>query len=325
MKFPVYCLWGARTARSGSMLRIIGLAAVLPLAGLLTACSVVKLAYNQAPELAYLQLDGYFDFSDAQTSRVKDELVKVQRWHRNTQLPAYSEILKKWQVLMPGELDEAKVCSAAGEVRSSLLTLSARSESIVAELAPTLDKQQLNQLQRKFGKLNRDYQRDFIEGTPAERLEKRIDKAISRAEMLYGTLEEKQLTVLRGQLAQSAFDANIALTEHRRRQQDALQTLTPLISNAATPAQAAPAVRAYFERAMISPNPAYRAYQDRLTRDNCRALALLHNSTTAAQRAKAVETLGNYARDFAILASQDGAVGRRVSSATTGQLVALGF
>jgi hypothetical protein len=307
------------------LLRIIGLAALLPLAGLLTACSVVKLAYNQAPELAYLQLDGYFDFNDVQTGRVKDELVKVQRWHRSTQLPAYSEFLKKWQGLLPGELDEAKVCSAVSEVRSSLLSISARSEPMVAELAPTLDPQQLNYLQRKFSKLNRDYQRDFMAGTPAERLEKRLDKAVSRAEMLYGTLDEKQLAVLRKQMEQSAFDAGIALAEHRRRQQDALQTLAPLINGAATPVQAAPAVRAYFERSMNSPNPAYRAYQDRFTRDNCKTLALLHNSTTPAQRAKAVETLGNYARDFTILASQDDGAGRKVSGADPSQLLALGF
>jgi hypothetical protein len=325
MKFPVSCLWGARTAQPGSLLRIIGLAALLPLAGLLTACSVVKLAYNQAPELAYLQLDGYFDFSDAQTGRVKDELVKVQRWHRNTQLPAYSEFLKKWQGMLAGELDEARVCSAVAEVRSSLLAISARSEPMVAELAPTLDRQQLKFLERKFSKLNRDYQRDFLDGTPAQRLEKRFDKAAGRAEILYGTLEDKQLTALRQQLEQSAFDADIALAEHRRRQQDALQTLAPLIQGAATPAQAAPAVRAYFERSLNSPNPAYRSYQDRFTRDSCKTLALLHNSTTPAQRAKAIQTLGNYARDFTILASQDDATSRRVSGTTTGQLLALGF
>jgi len=325
MKFPVSCLWGARTAQPGSLLRIIGLAALLPLAGLLTACSVVKLAYNQAPELAYLQLDGYFDFSDAQTGRVKEELVKVQRWHRHTQLPAYSELLKKWQGMLAGELDEARVCSAVAEIRSSLLSISARSEPMVAELAPTLDRQQLNFLERKFSKLNRDYQRDFLDGTPAERLEKRFDKAVSRAEMLYGTLEDKQLTALRQQMAQSAFDADIALAEHRRRQQDALQTLAPLIQGATTPAQAAPAVRAYFERSMNSPNPAYRSYQDRFTRDSCKTLALLHNSTTAAQRAQAIQTLGNYARDFTILASQDKAAGTRASRAATGQLLALGF
>ncbi len=325
MKFPVPCWWGARTAPSVSLLRIIGLAALLPLAGVLTACSVVKLAYNQAPELAYLQLDGYFDFSDAQTSRVKDELVKVQRWHRNTQLPAYSEFLKKWQGLVPGDVDEAQVCSAAEEGRNSLLAISGRMEPIAAELAPTLEPQQLKFLQRKFSKLNRDYQRDFIEGTAAERLEKRLDKAVSRAEMLYGTLEEKQLAVLRKQIAQSVFDANMSLAEHRRRQQDALQTLAPLINGAATPVQAKPAIRAYVERSINSPSAAYRSYQDRLTRDNCRTLALLHNSTTPAQRARAAETLGNYARDFTILASQDDAAGRRVSGAATSQLLALGF
>lgn len=311
--------------RSGSLLRIIGLGVILPLAGLLGACSVVKLAYNQAPELAYLQLDGYFDFNGAQTLRVKDELVKVQGWHRHTQLPAYTELLKKWQAWMPGELDEARVCNVADEARGSLLAISARSEPMVAELAPTLEKRQLDHLQRKFTKVNREYQRNFIEGTPADRLEKRLDKAVSRAEMLYGTLEDKQLAVLRKQMAQSAFDATIALAEHRRRQQDALQTLTPLISGAATTAQAAPAVRAYFERSINSPNPVYRNYQDRLTRDNCKTFALLHNSTTPAQRAKAVETLGNYARDFTLLASKDDVASRRVASAAVGQLLALGF
>jgi hypothetical protein len=325
MKFPVSCWWGARAAPSVSLLRIIGLAALLPLAGLLTACSVVKLAYNQAPELAYLQLDSYFDFNDVQTSRVKDELVKVQRWHRNTQLPAYSEFLRKWQGLLPGDIDEAGVCSAVAEVRSSLLALSARSQPMVAELAPTLDQQQLKHLQRKFGKLNRDYQRDFIDGTPAEQLEKRLDKAVSRAEMLYGTLEEAQLVVLRRQMQQSAFDAGVALAEHRRRQQDALQTLAPLVNGVATPAQALPAVRAYFERSMNSPNAAYRSYQERFTRDNCRTLALLHNSTTPAQRARAVETVGNYIRDFTILAAQDRAGGARVSFAEPGPLLALGL
>ena len=130
---------------------------------------------------------------------------------------------------------------------------------------------------------------------------------------------------MRLQITQSVFDANLSLTEHRRRQQDALLTLTPLINGAATTAQAKPAVEGYFDRSLNSPNPAYRRYQEKLTRDNCQTLAALHNSTTAAQRAKAVETLGNYARDFTILASPDDAGSRKVSLAATGQMLALGF
>ena len=305
MKFSVPCVWGARTAQSGGLLRIIGLAALLTLAGLLGACSAVKIAYNQAHELAYLQLDGYFDFSDAQTSRVKEELVKVQRWHRSTQLPAYGDFLKKWQGLLPGDLDEAQVCSATDDLRSSLLAISNRAEPLVAELAGTLAPEQLKFLQRKFSKLNRDYQSDFLEGTPASRIEKRVKKAASRAEMLYGSLEEKQLAVLRRQITQSVFDASLSLAEHQRRQQDALQTLAPLTGGASTAAQARLAIRGYFERTLNSPNPVYRRYQEQLTRDNCKTLALLHNSTTLAQRAKAVETLADYAQDFRILAARD--------------------
>jgi hypothetical protein len=305
MKFPVPGGWGARTAQSGALLRIIGLAALLAPVGLLGACSAVKIAYNQAHELAYLQLDGYFDFSDAQTGRVKEELVKVQRWHRSTQLPAYSDFLKKWQGLLPGDLDEGQVCSATDDLRSSLLAVSSRAEPVVAELAGTLAPAQLKFLQRKFSKLNREYQSDFLDGTPASRIDKRVKKAASRAEMLYGSLDEKQLTVLRRQIAQSVFDANLSLAEHQRRQQDALQTLAPLAGGGATAAQAKSAIRGYFERSLNSPNPVYRSYQEKLTRDNCKTLALLHNSTNPAQRAKAVETLADYAQDFRILAAQD--------------------
>jgi hypothetical protein len=287
------------------LLRIIGLGVLLGLTGLLTACGVVKIAYNQAHELAYLQLDGYFDFNGAQTLRLKEELVKVQRWHRSTQLPAYAERLKKWQGLLPGELDEVQVCSAGEEVRNSLLAISRRTESIVAELTVTLSPDQLKFLQTKFSKLNREYRNDFLEGPANTLLDKRLKKTVNRAEMLYGTLTDNQVALLRRQMALSAFDASVSLAEHQRRQQDALQTLTPLMAGGATAAQTRSAVSGYFERSLNSPNPAYRRHQEQLTRDNCRMLALLHNSTSPAQRAKAVETLGDYAQDFRSLASQE--------------------
>ncbi|MDW5444212.1 DUF6279 family lipoprotein [Polaromonas sp. SM01] len=299
MKFPVHFFGGARFARFGKPWRIIGL---LTLLVLLQACSAVKMAYNQAHELAYWQLDGYFDFSDAQTTKVREELVQVHQWHRNTQLPTYIEALKKWQSLLPGELDEAQVCALVEDVRGKLLAISDRSEIVLTELATTLAPEQLDHLKRKFSKLNTAYRRDFLEGSPQSLLDKRVKKAVSRAETLYGPLEDKQLAVIRHHLAQSVFDAKLSLAEHQRRQQDALQTLAPLIASSATAKQAQPAIRAYFERSLNSPDPAFRSYQDRLTRDSCKTFAALHNSTSAAQRAQAVQTLKGYAQDFKTLA-----------------------
>ena len=307
MKFPVLFKNPDRLAAGAAGHQrkpIIGVLALLLLAAGLQACSAVKIAYNQAIELSFWQLDGYFDFNDAQKPRVREELAKVHQWHRQTQLPVYIEALQRWQTWLPGEVTEAQACAVFDEVRGKLQVMSDRAlpgaGSVVATMAP----EQLNAMQKKFSKINAEYRSAFIEGTPAALLEKRYKKAVSRAEMLYGSLEEPQLLVLKSRLAQSTFDAGISLNEQQRRQRDAIQSLTPLIAGQSTAEQAGPVMQAYLQRALNSPNSAYRNYQERLTRDSCASFAALHNSTTATQRAKAVQTLASYAQDFRLLTTQ---------------------
>ncbi len=283
---------------------IIGVLAVLLLVAGLQACSVVKIAYNQAIELSFWQLDAYFDFNDLQKPRVREELAKVLQWHRQTQLPVYVEALQRWQAWLPGEVTEAQACAVFDEVRSRLQALSDHALPAAGSVAATLVPGQLDAMQKKFSKLNAEYRSDFIDGTAPALLEKRLKKAVSRAEMLYGPLEEPQLAVLKARLAQSVFDPRLSLAEFQRRQRDALQSLGPLTAGQSTAEQARPVVQAYLQRALNSPNAAYRAYQERLTRDSCATFAALHNSTTAAQRTKAVETLTSYAQDFRLLTAQ---------------------
>ena len=56
-----------------------------------------------------------------------------------------------------------------------------------------------------------------------------------------------------------------------------------------------------FRSTLNSPDAAYRAYMEKLTQDACTSFAELHNSTTPAQRSKAVETLLRYEQDFKTL------------------------
>lgn len=307
MKFPVrFANRDSHLAGAAGRRRkpIIGVLAVLLLLAGLQACSVVKIAYNQAIELSFWQLDAYFDFNDLQKPRVREELAKVHQWHRQTQLPVYVEALQRWQAWLPGEVTEAQACAVFDEVRSRLQAISDHALPAAGSVAATLVPGQLDAMQKKFSKLNAEYRSDFIEGTPAALLEKRLKKAVSRAEMLYGPLDEPQLAVLKARLAQSVFDARLSLAEFQRRQRDALQSLSPLVDGQSTAEQARPVVQAYLQRALNSPNAAYRAYQERVTRDSCATFAALHNSTTAAQRAKAVETLTGYAQDFRLLTAQ---------------------
>ena len=64
---------------------IIG--SLLLLAGLLSGCGVVRLAYGEGPVLAYWWLDAYADFNDLLTPRVRTALGEWFSWHGASQLP----------------------------------------------------------------------------------------------------------------------------------------------------------------------------------------------------------------------------------------------
>ncbi|OOG45383.1 DUF6279 family lipoprotein [Polaromonas sp. A23] len=304
MEFPVNFRFSRPPLPAAGQGRIVLIIGVLLAAAALQACSAVKIAYGQATELAYWQLDGYFDFNAAQRPKVRDELARIHLWHRQTQLPAYIKTLEKWQPLLTHDMDEAQACSIFDEIRSRLQAISDHATPVAGALVTTLETEQLEALKRKFSKLNVEYRDDFLDGKPAALIEKRLKKAVSRAEMLYGSLEHAQRDVLKERITRSVFDARISLAEHQRRQRDALQSLSPLIAGQSTPNQAHLVIQGYFERVANSPDLVYRRYQDNLTRDSCKTFAALHNSTTAAQRAHAVKTLQRYAQDFAILAAR---------------------
>ncbi len=273
----------------------------LALAVFLQGCSVMKIAYNQAPELIYWHLDGHFDFTDAQTLQVKADLAKLQAWHRQTQLPAYIETLQKFRQQVTADMDAESACALYADVRGKLIAVTSRAEPATATLAGTLNADQLVNLERRFAKGNAEYREDFLDTTPKKRRDKRYKEAVKRAEMLYGSLDHKQLAVIGHRIDTSHFSAPVSYAEKLRRQQDALQTLRPLVAGQSTPEKTQAAIKDLFERTLNSPDPAYRDYMEKLTQDGCTSFAELHNSTTPAQRAKAVETILRYEQDFRIL------------------------
>lgn len=284
----------------------------LALVSTLQACSAVKIVYDRAADLAYWYLDGYVDFTEAQSLQVKDELAKLQAWHRQTQLPSYIEALQKLQQQMPGALDAGQACAVFADVRHKLIAVSEQAEPAVAALARTLGVQQLAQLERKFNLGNADYKDDFLAASPQARHNKRYKQAVRRAEMLYGRLDEKQLELVNQGLKQSSFDAELGYTERLRRQYDALQSLRALAASRLTGLTAVDtreknraAVHTLFERSLNSPQELYRDYLEKLTQDSCKLFANLHNSTSATQRSKAVETLNRYEQDLTALTGKD--------------------
>lgn len=281
--------------------RIIVLAATC----LLLGCSSVRLAYNNVPTFGTWWLDNYLDFDGSQSARLREDLASLQQWHRSTQLPEMATLLQRGQALAAQEQVGAnQVCALVEDVQRQLADIGAHSEPGAAQLVRTLTPAQLQHLQAKYAKSNDEFRKDWLDISVDKLHEKRYDKALERAEHVYGRLDADQKALVRKQVDASSFDPQRLQAERLRRQQDALQTLRGVIGDQATPEQAERALRGLFARYRESPQPEYRAYAKRQIDEGCQGVAMLHNSATASQREHAVKRLQAYEKDFRALAAQ---------------------
>ncbi|OSZ74139.1 DUF6279 family lipoprotein [Hydrogenophaga sp. IBVHS1] len=281
--------------------RLAWLGAGLVLAVAMSACTAARLAYNQAPTISYWWLDAYVDLDDAQSTQTRDALDQFFQWHRQNELPVYAGRLREWQALAPADLTPAQACVQFEDVRERIERAADRTVEPFTRLALQLTPAQLEHLQRHQARSNEEFEKDFLRGNPEQRLKKRLERATSRSEMLYGTLSKEQLALLRELIQSSPFDAQRTQAERLRRQADLLQTVREA---QAAPARAQQLVREHYARVNRSPTPGYNDYQRELVRQGCAQFARLHNSTTPEQRANAVRVLKGYEDDFRVLSAQ---------------------
>lgn len=295
MSFPL--LAGRPALR---LARIIG-AALLALA--LSGCSAVRLGYTNLPTLSYWWLDGYVDFDDSQAPQVRSALAQLQAWHRTEELPRLVQLLQRAQREAAADITPAQACAWEPLIRERFAAVRNQIEAPLAQQAAALSPAQLEHLARKFEQKNRDWRKEWAELTPARLLDKRVAEISDRAGMLYGSLDERQRTLLRQELTDSPYSPAIVLAERQRRQQDVLATLRTLAGNALSPAQAREQVAGLLDRWLTSPDPAYRAWLDSMRQETCRLVASLHNASSPAQRERAVRRLAAWQRDFGDLAA----------------------
>ncbi|VTU16053.1 hypothetical protein RA8CHR_01173 [Variovorax sp. RA8] len=275
--------------------RIIG---VLLAAATLAACSTLKLAYNNLPELSYWWLDAYLDFDGAQTPRVRDDLAELLAWHRRHELPRLVELLRRAQALAPEDVTTKQTCEFADQIRERLLAVAVQAEGPGTGLALSLGEAQLQHLERKYARNDAEYRKEWLEGGPARWQEKRYERLLERNEDFYGRLEPAQREMLKQQVAQSAFDPHAFDAERRRRQQEVLGLLRRFQAERTPPAEARAAIHAYVLRVADPPPGPWRDRQQALQQEGCRNLAALHNRTSAAQREQAARRVRAYERDL---------------------------
>ncbi len=310
---PLFQMARIIAARGWKRLRQHGrLWSTLSLAGVLAACSALQLGYNQAPTALYWWVDGYADLDDTQSTRVRQDIDRVLAWHRRNELPAYADRLQQWQALALQDITGAQVCDQVEHLRAATERLMDRGHEPLTHLALSLSPAQLQHLERHQTKRNASFEKDFLRGSPAQRLQRRLDRTVDRYETLYGSLTQRQVQQVRQSLEGSPFDAGRSLSDRRARQAELmglirqLQGSLPqrLAPDSPVPPAAAQTLRDWLQRGLLA-SPSASNERAGWIRHGCEGFAQLHNSTSATQRQNARQLLAKYEKDLRTLAGQD--------------------
>ncbi|MEO6362624.1 MAG: DUF6279 family lipoprotein [Caldimonas sp.] len=288
-----------RTARP-TIIAVLSLAAAV-LAG---GCSMVKLGYGQASPFAFRWLDGYVDFDDAQSLRVRGGLDEWFAWHRRNQLPDYAELLARAQAEAVADITPERMCAWAGDVRGRIESALERALPTITEVLPTLTPTQITNIEKRQREKNQEYREEFVQRDPVKRKREAVKREIERAEGFYGPLDDRQRALVTRNVAASPFDGEVAYSERVLRQQDALAVIRRLAATPIAREDAAAQIRAYLRRVERSPREGYRAYADRLLAHNCAFASILHNATSAAQKRAAASKLKGYENALRELAAE---------------------
>ena len=268
------------------------------LAFALAGCSALRLGYNNGPQLAWWWLDGYLDVESEQVPAFKAAIDRWFEWHRATQLPEYVALLSALRAQADGPIAAEEFCRWNTRLRIALDPAIDRALVAGAGLLPRLGEAQFRHLEQRYAKSIEDMRDEYLQPDPVLRQRRSVERALERIEQVYGRLGEAQREVVTEGVAASPFDPRAWMEERRARQRDTVQTLRRLAAAKAMPDARVAALRALAERSQRSPDPRYRAYQERLVDYNCAFAARIHASTTPAQRQKARETLQGWEEDL---------------------------
>lgn len=298
-----------------AIIRVRVLALGLVVAGLLAGCGALRLGYSNGPQLMWWWLDGYLDVTSAHAPAVKSAIARWFDWHRASELPKTVAFLGGVATQMAEPTTPAQVCRLGDQVRA--LTEPALDRALVlgAEVLPGLGEAQLRHLEQRYEKNLEELRADFAQADPAERRRAAEKRAVERFERFYGRLNEAQQRLVVEGTAASPADPELWLAERRTRQREIVSTLRRLLAERADLDARTAALRALVDRSTSSPDPVYRARQQKLLEHNCALTARVHNAATPAQRVKARDTVRGWADDLrSLLEVAAGAVGGPATS-----------
>ncbi len=182
----------------GAVLQRRAVVVLVPL--LLSGCSAIKLAYDNADGVIAWMVDDYLDLDREQEEGLRPLLARLHAWHRTTQLPEYARLLDTAQRRLAQGLTAADVSWAAEAIAERYRILAERACEDAVRVLSTLSDEQVAYLRRKLDEANAEWGRKHgIGAPPEEQRRRRAKRLLERIEHWSGTLtpgQTERLTAL---------------------------------------------------------------------------------------------------------------------------------
>ncbi|MET0264433.1 MAG: DUF6279 family lipoprotein [Duganella sp.] len=283
-------------------LRCLFLIAVM---GVLAACSSLRLAYNNGDTLLYWWLDGYVDLNAEQKSWVKRDIDKLFQWHRKTQLEDYIQVLQTGQRQLAGNPGVSDLLGDFDEIKQRTQRLLLQAKPELAELARSLQPDQIATLEKKFATNVEDFRKKNMKGDREAQQKFRYKKSMEQFELWFGKFTAEQEAQIRKASDARPLDNDIWLAERQRRQQAILTLVRKVqqekLGKEATMALIDTLIKDSFNRLEHSE---HKAFFDASEKATAELIVTVIRIATPQQKAHAQQRMQGWINDFQSLAKE---------------------
>lgn len=281
------------------MTSLLRLLAALAAGAVLSGCSALRLAYDNADTYLRWRAGNYLDVHGQAADELDERIDAFFDWHRASALPHYARLSEEAAARLGDGLSAEDLVwgydSLMAQARESLREAAVQ----IAPMLDRLDAQQIGHLEQRLAEDNRKFARDNLSGSEAERRARRAKRMRDRLEEWVGKLTRAQVERV-GLYAERA-----PLTdEFRDRDRRRLQGEVLAMVHKREAAKRLPQLAAHWQQGR---DPAFVALNEAWRREFYALLLDLDRSLTPAQRARAVAAFRRYAEDFAALSGHSGA------------------
>ncbi len=264
----------------------------------LTACSAVKVAYNNVDVYLLWKAQRYFALDSGQKARLRTELDSTSVWHRSEELARYASAIEALRECVGSGISETDIEWLMTSARLRYEALARHAAPGAAAVLSSLTPAQIAHFEAKLRRENDEFAAEFVDPSPEVQRRERFQRTLDLMEAWVGPLSETQRTRMERLSFELPLTGALRHADRQRRQ----QALIALLEQHRTPEALAPGLEAWMIEWDQGRAPEYQALAGETRRQTVAMVVALDRSLSPAQRVRLQERLTRYAGEFESLA-----------------------